>query len=336
MNDDIKTTTSGLTSFLLSAGILGSAFSLPVAAEDTLRAVAAFPKPLAFTQSFLGFIDEVNERGEGVVRIEYLGGPEVFPSSQQMDAVKRGVADMHYGPASYHLGTMPEADAWVGASVSAAEARANGGFEIMQEAFAEKLGVTLIGHIDSGIQFHIYTIEEPERTADGGVSLDGRRLRSQPIYQSFFESLGAVPVSVPVPDVYTGLERSTFDGAGWPIVAIQDLSWDKFLKYRIDPGFFATDLAIVVNPAKWDALSDESRKLLTEVALDYEQTSFDSFQEIIANTDEAVQAGGMTIVELEGDAADAYLDQAYESAWARMKAAGTPRYDQLRAAYYDR
>lgn len=319
-----------------TAILLTGSMGLQAKAEDQIRAVAAFPKPLAFTQSFLGFIKEVNTRGKGIVKITYMGGPEIFPSSQQIDAVKRGVVDMHYGPATYHLGTMAEADAWVGSTVTAAEARKNGGFAIMQEAFKEKLGVQLLAHIDSGIQFHIYTLKEPKRTKDGSVDLKGLRLRSVPIYKNFFESRGAVPVSVPVPDVYTGLERNTFDGVGWPVVAIQDLSWDKFLKYRIDPGFFATDLNIVINPKKWAGLSEKSRKLITEIAAEYEVTSHTNFQKIIADTDKAVQAGGMKIIKLKDDAAKAYLDQAFESAWSRLKASKTPRYDALRKAYYSR
>ena len=53
--------------------------------------------------------------------------------------MRRGVIDMQYGPASYNLGKMPEADAWVGATVTAMEARENGGFELMQQATEEKL-----------------------------------------------------------------------------------------------------------------------------------------------------------------------------------------------------
>lgn len=324
----------------LRGGALGLAGAMllaaPATAQETIRAVTAFPSQLAFSQSFLGFVELVNERGEGVVQIDYVGGPEAVPQNQQMDAAARGVVDMHYGPASFHLGTMPEADAWVGSTVTAMEARENGGFDIMQEAFAEKLGVHLLAHIDSGIQFHIYTIEEPGRTEDGGIAFDGAQLRSQPIYNAFFEDLGAVPVSVPVPDVYTGLERNTFDGAGWPIVAIQDLSWDKFLKYRVDPGFFNTDLGIVMNPDTWEGLSDEAKEILQTAAVEYEQTSYDHFQEVIAETDAAVQEAGMQVITLEGAARDEYLDAAYDSAWARMKDAGTDRYDALRDAYYDR
>jgi TRAP-type transport system periplasmic protein len=305
-------------------------------AEETLRAVSAFPKPLAFSQSFQGFVDLVNEKGKGVIKIDYIGGPEMFPPNQQVDAVRRGVVDMQYGPASYYLGTMPEADAWVGSTVSAVDARANGGLATMQKAFSEKLGVNLLAHLDTGIQFHIYTIDEPKRTDDGGVDLDGLRIRSQPIYNSFFESLGAIPVSVPVPDVYTGLERHTFDGSGWPIVAIKDLSWDKFLRYRIDPGFFQTDLAVVVNPAKWDGLSEEAKTIINEAAAEYEKTSYDKFQTVIAETDKTVRDEGMQVITLEGEAAAKYLDGAYDSAWKRMKDAGSEYYDDLRKAYYNR
>ena len=308
--------------------------SMTWAEEVTLRAVTAFPSSLAFSQSFIGFVDLVNERGKDVVQIEYIGGPEAVPQNQQIDALRRGIVDMQYGPASFYLGRMPEGDAWVGSNVSAMEARKNGGFGLMQNAFSEKLGVNLLAHIDTGVQFHIYLTEEPKRTEDGGVDLNGLQIRSQPIYNSFFESLGATPISVNVPDVYTGLERNTFDGAGWPIIGIKDLNWDRFLRYRIDPGFFQTDLAIGMFPQSWDDLSDEAKAILTQAAADYEQISYDSFQAEIAATDAKVREEGMTIISIEGAARQKYLSAAYDSAWARMKAAGSDDYDALRDAYY--
>ncbi|TWG98288.1 TRAP-type C4-dicarboxylate transport system substrate-binding protein [Mesorhizobium sp. J18] len=321
---------------LLTAAL--SCFSLAgiANAQETIRAISAFPKSLAFSESFQGFVDLVNEKGKGVVQISYAGGPEMFPPNQQVDAVRRGVIDMQYGPATYYLGTMPEADAWVGSTVTAAEGREKGGFEIMQQAFAEKLGVKLLAHLDSGVQFYIYTIKEPKRTEDGGVDLDGMRIRSQPIYNSFFEALGAIPVSVPVPDVYTGLERSTFDGAGWPIIGIRDLSWDKFLRYRIDPGFFQADLAVVINPAKWESLSEEAKAVISEAAVEYEKISYDNFQRMAEEITKQVQEDGMEIIQIEGEAAEKYLDLAYDSAWDRLKQSGSKYYDALRKAYYTR
>ena len=91
-----------------------------------------------------------------------------------------------------------------------------------------------------------------------------------------------------------------------------------------------------MNPDRWASLSDEAKTILTEAAAEYERTSYDNFQKVIAETDQKVRDGGMTVITLEGAAADAYLDAAYDSAWARMEAAGTPRYQALRDAYYDR
>lgn len=316
------------------AALLAATAVVPVQAEETLRAITAFPKSMSFTQSFERYVAYVNEHGKGVIQIEYAGGPEMFPQNQQVDAVRRGIVDMYYGPLAYYLGMMPEGDAWTGSTVTPMEARKNGGLALMQEAARDKLGVFINGQLDGGLQFHIYTIDEPKRTEDGGLDLDGLRIRTSPLYTSFFESVGIIPVNMAVTDVYTGLERHSFDGTGWPAIGIQDLSWDKFLNYRIDPGFFQTDLAVATNVAKYDALSDEAKELLTRLTAEYEQISYDYFQNDAKKTEEAVKASGMQILEIEGEARQKYLEAAYGKVWERMEKAGSEYYDKLKAAYY--
>ena len=320
----------------LAAGLAFGSAAGPAAAEEVLRAVTAFPAPVEFSKSFLRFVDKVNELGEGVVRIDYMGGPEVVPPPQQAQAIRRGVVDMQYGPGTYYLGQVPEVDAWVGSTITAMEARENGGLAIMREVYQEKLGAYLLAHIDTGITFHIYLTEAPARNEDGSVDLSGVKLRSQPIYREFFDALGATSVSVPVPEVYTALERGVVDGIGWPLVAIQDLSWDEFLTHRIDPPFFQTDLVVVMNEERWGGLSDEAKEILTTAAAEYEQESYDFYQQNIADTDRAVREAGMEVVEIDGPTAERYLDTAFETAWDRLRESGSPHYDALRDAYYDR
>lgn len=321
---------------VLAAGLAAGGLAGPASAEEVLRAVTAFPAPVEFSKSFLRFVDKVNDLGEGVVRIDYMGGPEVIPPAQQAQAIRRGVVDMQYGPGTYYLGQVPEVDAWVGSTVTAMEARENGGLEIMREVYRDKLGAYLLAHIDTGITFHVYLTEEPLRNEDGSVDLSGVKLRSQPIYREFFDALGATSVSVPVPEVYTALERGVVDGIGWPLVAIQDLSWDEFLTHRIDPPFFQTDLVVIMNEDRWGSLSDEAREILTAAAVAYEQESYDYYQQNIADTDRAVREAGMQVVEITGPAAERYLDMAFETAWERLRNSGSPHYDALRATYYDR
>ena len=114
----------------------------------------------------------------------------------------------------------------------------------------------------NGVRFHIYT----SKPAQGG-RFEGFRLRSTPIYDAFFSSLGAIPVRMAPPEVHTALERNTVDGYGWPLWGIADFGWHKYTKYRHGPGFISAAVAILVNHDKWKGLEEAQRQCLTQVAM---------------------------------------------------------------------
>lgn len=321
---------------LVLVAFTATLISTAAAAEDVLRSLTAFPPSDNTTRFYQRFAEVVNERGKGVVKIDIVGGPEIVPGLQQIEAVGRGVIDMTFGPISYALGTMPEADAWVGSDITPMTSRENGGFALMQKVAAEKLNIHMLSRFAPAAPLHIWLLQEPARTADGKIDLTGKRLRASPLYNAFYESLGAVPVSIPVPDIYTGLERGTFDGLGYPPSAIEGWNWDRFLKYRVDPGFLQSDLGIYIAPAKWQALSDESRKILNDVAIEFEASGYTEWQTLTADVNARLEANGMKVVTIEGDAAKAYVDAAHDAVWARLKASGSPYADQLRALYFSR
>jgi TRAP-type mannitol/chloroaromatic compound transport system substrate-binding protein len=209
------------------AGALAAAVVLgglgPASAQETLRALSMLPKPVAYTQSFLKFIDKVNAAGQGVVQIEFVGGPEAIPTFDQPEAVRAGVIDMIYGPASYYPGIVPETDALVGSNVTPMEKRENGGIDLLNQIHQEKMNVYYLGHPDGGIQFHVYMTAVPQPKDDGLPDMSGIKLRGAPIYREFFtDYLGATFVQVNVPEVYTALERGTVDGLGWPSIGVMD------------------------------------------------------------------------------------------------------------------
>jgi TRAP-type transport system periplasmic protein len=315
--------------------MLGGLAVASAQAQETLRALSMLPKPVAYTQSFLKFIDKVNPAGEGVVRIEFVGGPEAIPTFDQPEAVRTGVIDMIYGPASYYPGIVPETDALVGSNVTPMEKRANGGIDLLNRIHQEKMNVYLLGHPDGGIQFHVYMAKEPQLKDDGLPDMSGIKLRGAPIYREFFtDYLGATFVQVNVPEVYTALERGTVDGLGWPSIGVMDLSWDNFLKYRIDPGYFQTDLVILVNLDRWNELSDEAKRVVQDTAIAWEEESYEMLQALHAEEDAEMKKRGMEVVELAPDAADAYLSAAYEEAWRRLKERDPTHYEALREKFF--
>ena len=52
------------------------------------------------------------------------------------------------------------------------------------------------------------------------------------------------------------------DGYGWPITGIFDLGWHEKTKYRVDPGFYAVEVSVLVNKTTWDKLTDDQRAVL--------------------------------------------------------------------------
>jgi TRAP-type C4-dicarboxylate transport system substrate-binding protein len=304
-------------------------------AQETLRALSMLPKPVVYTQNFLKFIDKVNQAGQDVIQIEFVGGPEAIPTFDQPEAVREGVIDMIYGPGSYYPGIVPETDALVGSNVTPAAKRANGGIDLLNQIHQEKMNVYYLGSPDGGIQFHIYMTSEPRLKDDGLPDMSGVKLRGAPIYREFFtDYLGATFVQVNVPEVYTALERGTVDGLGWPSIGVMDLSWDNFLKYRIDPGYFQTDLSILVNLDKWNSLSEEAKQILQDTAIAWEQESYELLQAQRKQEDAELKKRGMQVVELPPEAAEAYLNAAYDEAWNRLKERDPTHYDALRAKFF--
>ncbi|WP_417513403.1 TRAP transporter substrate-binding protein DctP [Marinobacter sp.] len=291
-----------------------------MAEEQELKAVHAFPSSLVYSQSFLQFVDKVNEEGEGVVRIKVLGGPEVIGLSQQPDAARNGVVDMAYTAASFYAGRIPERDALISSNTNAAYARESGGIDLLNEIHQKKMGVYYLGWFDSGVKYNLYTINEPKMNDKGELDMSGIRLRSNPVYDAFFtDYLKVQPISLPTTDVYSALERNVVDATGWTRIGMKDLNWDKFLNYRIEPAFYSTDMGVIINMDSWKKLSDEAKDILQKVAIAHERESAEAFQELSETQQAALEESGMTPVVLEGDAAANYSAAAKEASLARMR-----------------
>ncbi|MFY0989815.1 TRAP transporter substrate-binding protein DctP [Halomonas sp. C05BenzN] len=321
------------------AALMASGHALAV---DRITAVHAFPPSLIYTQSFLEFVDKVNERGEGVVQIDVRGGPEVIGLSEQPDAVRNGVVDMAYTAASFYAGTVPERDAMVASNTNATFARENGGIDLLNQIHQDKMGVYYLGWFDSGVSYNLYTINEPRLDDDGNLSVSGLTLRSNPVYDAFFQDyLGAQPISLPTTDVYSALERNVVNATGWTQIGLKDLNWDRFLNYRIDPDFFSTDMGAIVNLDSWNSLSEASREILQEVAIEHERESAERFEVLAREQQAELEADGMQVFRLEGEAGATFSEAAREATWERMRRQmerhpmGLEHYDELIEKFND-
>ena len=325
-----------------AAAILGvSAMLAPSVstAEEKVTAVHAFPEFLVYTKTFLAMVEDINERGKGIVQIEVRGGPEAIGMFQQPAAVRDGVVDMVHTPGSFYGKNVPEIDAMVASRVTPMIVRQNGGAALMDKAHQDRFNVKHLGWIDGGIKFHIYMNTEPKFRDDGVLDLTGVKLRDNPIYHAFFEALNATTSSMPATEVYAALEKGVVDAAAWTEIGIPQLKWDKFLKYRVDPTFYNTDIGVIFNLDSWNALSPEAQKLIQDVVIEWEEKSWHDRQKDVATDAKTLADGGMTFVSHSEDAGKTYQKMAEDAAWSRMYeridggGAGAETYNALRKFY---
>ncbi|WBU58863.1 TRAP transporter substrate-binding protein DctP [Paracoccus albus] len=315
------------------AALIAGAVSAPAYAEDVINAVHFTPTQVGFAQSFLRFVDKVNEMGEGVVRIDVRGGPEVIPNTQLGAAQQSGLIDMINNPAGLYLEIVPEGDAFSAATITPWEARENGGWELIDRIYQEKGNAKLIAWVDTGVGFHIWSVDEPQLADDGMLVFDDLVLRASPLYKQFFDSIGAQAVVMPMGDTYTALERGMINGLAYPSIGYKAFGWDKFTRYRVDPAFFGMDVLISMNLDAWNDLSDESKAILDQAAQEFEHEASEAIMKEDQDTRALLEEEGMEVVEMTGEGRDRFLEAAAASSWERMESRDPTHVEELRELF---
>lgn len=288
------------------------------AEEVVLKSVSTWPSSYAVVKEYLRFVERVNEAGKGVVRIDHIGGPEVVPADQQDTAIRNGVFDIQFGAASYYAGVVPEADALKAAEVSPVEARKAGAIELLSGIWRKKLNAEVLAWMSGGIGFYLYLTDTPKLTAEGLPDLHGLKLRSSSAYKDWFEAMGATNVMMAAPETFSAFERGMIDGLAATGINFRDVGVTKFIKARVSPAVWQVDTLIVMNAAKFDALSEEARAVLVEAAAAQEAKTMENYRAQAEEEAAEIAKAGVQFVELAAEAGSKYKALAHELVWQRL------------------
>lgn len=241
------------------AGTAGAA-----SAQTKISAASGFPKGNYWSKKFERFIPAVNEAAKGSLVIDYKGGaPAVGSPFTMVQKLQKGIYGMVSITGAYYTNVLPESDAFKLTEVSIQELRKNGGYDYIDMLHNEK-GLKYVGRQIDYIPFHLYLnkkISKPDLT--------GLHLRVAPIYTNFFKKLGATTQRSNIAQVYTYMENGTVVGFGWPISGILP-DWHKVTKYRVDPGFYRSDIHVLMNLAQWKKLSKAQQGVIMAKEIEFE------------------------------------------------------------------
>jgi TRAP-type C4-dicarboxylate transport system substrate-binding protein len=322
---------------LVTALSAAATLAVPLAAPaaDTISATHVFPASLIYSRSFLEYVKKANAAGKGVFTIQVRGGPEAIGMMEQPGAVRNGVVDMVYTPCAFYAGTVPECDAVSASTVDGPTARKNGGIDLLNQIHQQRMGVVLLGWVDSGIRFNLWSTKQPKLDASGHIDIKGFKVRGNPIYNAFLTNyLGAQIINLPSTELYTALERGTVDLTAWTQIGLMDLNWDRYIRYRILPDFFETDLMILVNQRKWKSLSPKTREILQRTVMEHETSSLKALQALWQKERAELEKRGIKTVAQSPEAAKRFVAGARAASLERMKermqkAGGMENYDKV-------
>ncbi len=294
------------------------------AQEITLKAVNAFQEGTYYARNFEKFVEKVNKEGKGVMQINYIGGPKAIPTFEQGNALRNGLVDLSNNTASFVAGIVPEWLAINYTDMTMAELRKNGAMDYLNKIGLEK-GLYYLARTGEGVKYYIYLNKKIEK-----ADLSGLKLRIAPIYRDFFQKLGASVVTVAPGEVYTALERGVVDGYGWPLLGIFDLGWQEKTKYRLEPGFYAIELGIMVSGNTWKKLTPAQREFLEKQAAWVESLNTDMATKDAPAEIQKQKAAGIEVIKLDEQQSKVFLKAANDAAWDSVVKASPQHGQKLR------
>jgi TRAP-type C4-dicarboxylate transport system substrate-binding protein len=282
------------------------------AKEIVIKGVTAFPKNHLNNDPVQMFIDKVNKRTAGTVRIEWVGGPEVIKTFDQVQALKMGMIDMLlYYPFGYMKPLMPESWCKGLSELAEWEERKTGAFDLWSEIIEKRINSKYLGRFHSLLPFTMFVNKDVKNLAD----FKGLKIRVMPLYIPFVKALGAAPVTIPPSEIYTSLERGVVDGFMWPDVGMVSFGLQEVTKYSMTPGVFQMEPATMMNMKKWKQIPTDAQEAIMEVMQDMEYIASMRNELLVEKEHRIRKAGGMQTIQLPPDQATEFRNIVYEKTW---------------------
>ena len=303
-----------IVSLAMVAVFLLGAQSVWTAEPVTLKASCFLPKNHPVAVKVPVWIDEINKGLPGAVEVKFVGGPEVIPAFEQIEALRKGIIDVSFTAGAHYGPQLPAANSLHLSKLMPWEERKSGYFDLMVKQH-EKIGARYIGRWMYG-PFYMW-LKEPVKTPQ---ELRERRLRTHPLYDRFYKALGISAVTIQTSEIYTALERGVIEGTSWPIQGPREQGWIRFLKCIINHPFYAqNNTVILMNLDTWNKLPAGVQSKVGDITSSFERGMVSYFQEQIAQEWDLLKKENIQVIEFSPSDAAMFLNLAYDSEWADLE-----------------
>lgn len=261
---------------------------------------------------FLPFVERVNQRAAGRLKISWVG-PEAVPSLEQFKPLREGLFDALFTTPGYHFGEIQVGQAQDITIATGKERRSSGMVKILDEAYRKKTNIVYLSGIPDGTGYHLMLKKKIDR-----ADLTGLKIRTSPYYDPLVKALHGIPVRVAPAEIYSALEKGVVDGAGWPFFGALDYKWYEVVKYMVRPRFGDDVYQILVNLNSWNRLPKDLQNLLTNIAIEMENEGAVTMQALYESEERELLKRGMELLVLPPKEAQKYLTTFHDRSWEEL------------------
>lgn len=280
----------GLASIVAFAGFTAQA-------QTELKLAHAAPDTDLQQSLSLFFKEQVEARTNGSVTVTIFPQGQLGNDAAMIDGARSGIIDIAMSGLNNFTGLVPAAGAFelpfIFPTRDVAYSVLDG--EIGQGIAGEftQHGLKVLGFPENGYRNMSNNRGPIKVPADlNGLNM---RVNNSKALNDMFSALGANPQQLPVAELYTALETGVVDAQDHPIGIVLSFKFNEVQKYLSLTQHAYSALALVMNDAKFNSLTADEQKVITEVAAEAVAMQRKLAQEKEAGMIEELKAAGMEV-----------------------------------------
>ena len=222
------------------------------------------PRAIAVQQFLLPWAAEVEERSDGRAIVEVYPAMQLGGRPSDLYAQARdGVVDIVWTLPGYTAGRFPLTEVFempfvCGDAVATSQALTEFHGKHLQDEYGDTH--TLVFH--AAAAGHIHTTDKQVLTLE---DLAGLKIRApSQASAEILKALGAVPVGMPVPQVYEALARGVVEGALVPWTIMRPFRLHEVTRYHTEVSLVCPLFVMTMNRARYEGLPEDIRNIIDE------------------------------------------------------------------------
>jgi TRAP-type C4-dicarboxylate transport system substrate-binding protein len=218
----------------------------------------------------LEWIEQIESRTGGRIKIDVKGGPEVTPPKDLLKACQRGMFDLVYTAAPYYAGQLPIIQ--IATFINPAKQKelvANRDMYYFTNRLLQKYNVKYMSELQTGQQFYVWTNKKPAMEGGKVVSLKGLQIRSiGTLNAKQIEAMEGTPTVLPPAEMYEALRRGVVDGIVSRSGSVAEYHMDEVLSYLMRPAPLVISGVFYMNKDSFDRLPKDLQKAIDDLNIE--------------------------------------------------------------------